>query len=143
MADMPVLFHHRVLLRKTVHHAVILDVRAVFHHDPAKITAQAGVGAHVNAFAEDHVANQHRGRVNIALFRHDRRQTINLINRHTLSLCDIQTTKTLVIKRAGSGQLAHGGFPLLTDKRQGSRRHALVDVNAQLSRALSRPVRRK
>ncbi len=143
MADMPVLFHHRVLLRKTVHHAVILNVRAVFHHDPAKITAQAGVGADVNPFTEDHVANQHRGRVNIALFRHDRGQTINLINRHLPSSCDIQTTKALVVKRAGSGQFAHGGFPLLADKRKGTRRHALVDIYAQLSRVLPRPVRRE
>ncbi len=143
VTNVPVLFHYRILIRKTMHHAVILDVRPIFHHDTAKITAQAGVGANINAFAQNHVANQYRRRVNIALFRHHRRQAVNLINRHTFSLCDIQTTKTLIIERAGRRQFPDRGFTFFADKRQRSRRNALVDVDTQLPRALPRPVRRE
>ncbi|KJN23877.1 hypothetical protein SS14_20225 [Enterobacter bugandensis] len=103
VADMPLLLHHRVLLRETVHHAIILNVRAIFHHDTAKITAQAGIRANINAFTQNYVANQHRRWVNIALVRYHRRQTVNLINWHLHSLCACKTTKALIVERAGHG----------------------------------------
>ncbi len=143
VANMPVLFHYRVLLRETVHDAVILNVRPVFHHDTAEITAQAGIGADINAFAQNHVANQHRRWVYIALVRHHRRQTVNLINWHPHSLCACQTAKALIVVRAGHRQFADGGFALLADKRQRPRCHTLINIDAELSGALPGPVRRQ
>ena len=39
MTDVAVFFYHRILARKTVHYAIILNIGAIFHHDAAKITA--------------------------------------------------------------------------------------------------------
>ena len=33
MTNMPIFFHDSILLGKTVHNAIILNVRAIFHHD--------------------------------------------------------------------------------------------------------------
>ena len=85
VADMPVLFHHRVLLRKTVHHAVILDVSAIFHHDTTKIATQAGIWPNVNTLAENNIADQYRCRMNKTLFWYNRSQTVYLVNWHNAS----------------------------------------------------------
>ncbi|MNI62661.1 hypothetical protein D3C73_1179910 [compost metagenome] len=85
VADMPVFFHHRVLARETVHYAVILNIRAIFHHDTTKIAAQASVRTHVNPFAEDHIANQYGGWMNIAFVRYDGDHSVHLVNRHGFS----------------------------------------------------------
>ena len=85
VADMSVLFHHRILAGKSVHHAVILDIRPIFNHDTPKISAQAGIGANINTFAENDIANQHCGWVNIAFRRNYRDHPVNLVNRHGFS----------------------------------------------------------
>ena len=57
VADMPIDFYHGILLWEPMHDAVILNVRAVLHHDAAKVAAQAGVGPDIYAFADNHIAN--------------------------------------------------------------------------------------
>ena len=141
VADMPLFFHDRILAGKAVHHAVILDVGAIFHHDAAKIAAQAGVRANVDPFAEDHVANQHRGGMNVALIRYHRRHTVNLINGHSLSLYACESAKALEIERSRRGKFPHRAFALLADKRQRAGGNALINIDAQLARGLPGPVR--
>jgi hypothetical protein len=66
VTDMTILFHDGVLLRKTVHDAVVLNIGTVADNQPAKVTTKAGVWADIHVFTDDHIANQHRGRVDIA-----------------------------------------------------------------------------
>ena len=129
VADMALLFHHRILAWEAVHYAVVLYIGPVFDHDAAKIAAQAGVGPNIDPFAEDHVANQHRGRVDVTLLRHHRGQSINLINRHATSLCARQTAKALIIERARRGKLADRAFTFLADERQRAGTHPLVNID--------------
>ncbi len=51
MTNMSIFFHDSILLGKTVHNAIILNVRAIFHHDTTKIATQAGIWPNVNALA--------------------------------------------------------------------------------------------
>ncbi|MOA17685.1 hypothetical protein D3C78_1379490 [compost metagenome] len=85
MADVPVLFDHGVLLRKAVHHAVVLNIGTVADYQAAKVAAQAGIGADIHLFADDHIANQYRRRVHIAAGVYHWRQAINLIHGHSKS----------------------------------------------------------
>ena len=88
MTNMPIFFHDSILLGKTVHNAIILNVRAIFHHDTTKIATQAGIWPNVNTLAENNIADQYRCRMDKTLFWHNRSQTVYLINWHNAS-CSI------------------------------------------------------
>ncbi|MNC51278.1 hypothetical protein D3C75_1005650 [compost metagenome] len=108
MADVPVFLNHRVLFRETVHHTVILHVRPIFNDDAPKVTAQAGIWPDINTMTEHHIANQYRRWVHVTIFGDDRRQPVNLIYRHNLSLrTQREYTKTLEITAARLRQIAH------------------------------------
>ena len=107
MADVAVLFHHGILAGEAVHDAVILNIGSVFYYNTTEVAAQAGIRPNIDPFSQDHVANEYRRRMNIALIRHHWRQPINLINRHATSLDARQTAKALKIKRTRGGKLAN------------------------------------
>lgn len=80
MTNMPIFFNDSILPGKAVHNAIILNVRAIFHHDTTKITSQAGIWSNVNALAENNIADQYLCRMNKTLFCYNRSQTVYLIN---------------------------------------------------------------
>ena len=63
VADVAVLLDDRVGAGKAVHHAVVLDVGAGAYFQPPEVAAQARERTDVNAGPDDHVADQHGGRM--------------------------------------------------------------------------------
>ncbi|STM76756.1 Uncharacterised protein [Escherichia coli] len=53
MTNMSIFSYNSILLGKTVHNAIILNVRAIFHHDTTKIATQAGIRPNVNALCRE------------------------------------------------------------------------------------------
>ena len=62
VTDVTIDFNHGVAAGKTMDHASVLQVRALFHDQPAEVAAQTGAGTDVAARADDDVADQHRCR---------------------------------------------------------------------------------
>src|SRR6185437_16004946 len=65
MSDVPVLVDDRIGSRKAVHDATVLQVRSVLHHDAPEVAAQRRAGSDVAAGADDHVADQHGGGMDV------------------------------------------------------------------------------
>ncbi len=86
MADMTVLLDHRILAGKAVHDAIVLHVRSGLQDDAAEIAAQRGARPDIAAGADDHVADQGRGRVNEGIRIDDRDHRLEAIARHQARL---------------------------------------------------------
>src|SRR5437762_13419490 len=67
----------RVLARKAVQHAAVLDVRALLHHDAAEIAAQARARPDISARGDDHIADQHRARMHEGTRLDDRHDAVD------------------------------------------------------------------
>ena len=77
VADMAVLLDDRVGVGEAVHDAGVLEVRTLAQLQPAEIAAQAGGRADIAAGADDHVADQDRGRMDEGSGVDDRDQAVD------------------------------------------------------------------
>src|SRR5262245_7148589 len=65
MADVSVLLHDRVARGKAVHHARVLQIRALLQNDSPEVAAQARGRSDVAARPNDDVADEDCSRVNV------------------------------------------------------------------------------
>ncbi|MNV49220.1 hypothetical protein D3C71_1411680 [compost metagenome] len=94
VADVAIALDHGVAVGETVHHAGVLQVGALLQHDPPEIPAQAGQRPDVAMRPDDHVTDQHGGRMHISSRVDYRGQTIEAV--------------------AGHGRFLHKAMPIMT-----------------------------
>ena len=98
VADVAVFRDHRVLGGKSMDDAAVLNVRAALDDQATEIPAQRCARPDVDARTDNHVADQHRGRVHVCGGMNHRHDAVNRVDFHHA-----------VVRQIGTDSIACGG----------------------------------